>query len=45
MMPKRRNRKRKPAEQGPTPTAADYFKDLLGWKPSQRPFDTSANRA
>ena len=23
---------------------ADYFKAALGWKPSQRPFHTSANR-
>ena len=25
-------------------TLADYFKAALGWKPSQRPFHTSANR-
>jgi hypothetical protein len=25
-------------------TLADHFKAALGWKPSQRPFHTSANR-
>ena len=25
-------------------TLADHFKAALGWKPSQRPFFTSANR-
>jgi hypothetical protein len=25
-------------------TMADHFKAALGWKPSQRPFHTSANR-
>jgi hypothetical protein len=25
-------------------TMADYFKAALGWKPSQRPFFTTANR-
>jgi|GEM_PF-3062711 hypothetical protein len=40
----RNSRKPKPVEHQPTKTVADYFKDRLGWKPSQRPFHTTANR-
>lgn len=41
--PKRRLPKTEPTEhQGPT--VADYFKEALGWEPSQRPFHTSAKR-
>jgi hypothetical protein len=42
-----RHRKRKPklpVEKAPTMTLADHFKTALGWRPSQRPFHTSANR-
>jgi hypothetical protein len=39
----RNSRKPKP-EKLPTMSLADYLKSALGWKPSQRPFHTSANR-
>jgi hypothetical protein len=42
-MTRRRNRKII-VELDPTPTAADRFKAVLGWRPSVRPFHTSANR-
>ena len=43
LMTRRRHRKII-VEPAPTPTMADHFKGALGWKPSQRPFHTSANR-
>lgn len=39
----RRNR-RKAVEETPTATLADLLKAKFGWKPSQRPFRTTANR-
>jgi hypothetical protein len=42
---RRSNRKPQPvAQSAPEMTVADYFKEKLGWKPSLRPFHTSANR-
>lgn len=42
----RRRNSRKPmeAEQPPVRNAVDRFKELIGWKPSARPFRTAANR-
>ena len=41
----RRNKRRKSKpEEVPTMSAADHFKAKLGWKPSLKPFHTSANR-
>ena len=40
----RNSTKAKPVERQPIKTVADYFKDRLDWKPSDRPFHTTANR-
>ena len=40
----RRRNSKVTVEVAPTPTAADHFKSLLGWRPNTRPFHTSANR-
>lgn len=42
MRPGKRRKSTKSVAAGPT--TADYFKSVLGFKPSNRPFHTSANR-
>jgi hypothetical protein len=41
---RRNSRNPQPAQQPPTKTVADFYKERLGYKPSTRPFYTTANR-